>query len=134
MLATWFDGWSGPAWLGSWADSFRLGMAMASGTAQELASWISLTLYAVAGWLLLVGVIAALLVGRAASGKGAAAFGIVPLAVNVQIAGDCHGGNLLFCGSPSVPGGTDGKREPGGYRTFFCRNFVWLTSSRSPLA
>lgn len=61
--------------------------------------------------------------GRVASGKGAAAFGIVPLAVNVQIAGDCHGGNLLFCGSPSVPGGTDGKREPGGYRTFlqeFC--------------
>ncbi|MBD3708284.1 hypothetical protein IE987_16840 [Klebsiella pneumoniae] len=43
----------------------------------------------------------------------------MPLAVNVQIAGDCHGGNLLFCGSPSVPGGTDGKREPGGYRTFF---------------
>ncbi|MBC2873330.1 hypothetical protein H7U18_25925 [Klebsiella pneumoniae] len=38
--------------------------------------------------------------GRVASGKGAAAFGIVPLAVNVQIAGDCHGGNLLFCGSP----------------------------------
>ncbi|MBD3694621.1 hypothetical protein IE969_00245 [Klebsiella pneumoniae] len=25
----------------------------------------------------------------------------------------------MFCGSPSVPGGTDGKREPGGYRTFF---------------
>ena len=64
----------------------------------------------------------------------AAAFGIVPLAVNVQIAGDCHGGNLLFCGSPSVPGGTDGKREPGGYRTFFRRNFVWLTTPRSPLA
>ena len=23
----------------------------------------------------------------------------------------------MFCGSPSVPGGTDGKREPGGYPT-----------------
>ncbi len=57
--------------------------------------------------------------GRVAAGKGAAVFGIVPLAVKVQIAGDCHNGNLLFCGFPSVPGGTDGKREPGGYRTIF---------------
>ncbi|GKN34936.1 hypothetical protein NUKP84_03680 [Klebsiella variicola] len=72
--------------------------------------------------------------GRVASGKGAAAFGIVPLAVNVQIAGDCHGGNLLFCGSPSVPGTTDSEREQGGYRTFFCRNYVWLTTSRHLLA
>ena len=80
MLATWFDGGSGPAWLGSWADSFRLGMAMASGTAQELASWISLTLYAVAGWLLLVGVIAALLVARAASGRGRSGWGWLGLA------------------------------------------------------
>jgi hypothetical protein len=58
-------------------------------------------------------------VGRVASGKGAAAFGIMPLAVNVQIAGDCHGGNLLFCGSPSVPGAADGERERAVIAHFF---------------
>ena len=40
-----------------------------------------------------------------------------PLMYRLQ--GDCHGGNLFVLRFPSVPGGTDGKREPGGYRTFF---------------
>ncbi|MCS5946738.1 hypothetical protein LNP25_25450 [Klebsiella variicola subsp. variicola] len=43
----------------------------------------------------------------------------MPLAVNVQIAGDCHGGKPLVLRFPSVPGTTDGEREQGGYRTFF---------------
>ena len=64
-----------------------------------------------------------IVLGRVAPGEGPTVFGIMPLAINVQIAGDCHGGsNLLFCGPSSVPVAADGERERGGYRTFFCRN------------
>lgn len=80
MAGSWFEGWAG-SWTGGWLDSFRMGMAMAGGAAQDVASWVTTTLYVIAGWLLLVGIIAALLVARAASGRGRSGFGWLVLAV-----------------------------------------------------
>lgn len=80
MMGSWFDGWAG-SWFGSWFDSLRLGATMAGGAAQEVFSWATLALSIVAGWLLVIGLVAAWLVARAASGRGRSGFGWLLLAL-----------------------------------------------------
>ena len=87
MTGSWFEGWTDSwfgtwfgSWFGSWFDTLRFGASKAGGAAQEVAAWVSLTLYVAAGWLLLIGLVAAALVARAAVGRGRSGFGWLLLA------------------------------------------------------